>query len=51
MHCPNVVAQICTHGAMYEDSCADCGCALILHDRKTGRCCLHSAVEEATKEE
>lgn len=49
MICPNVTVQISTNGAMYEDPCDDCGCALILHNRRTGQCCLHTAVEQATE--
>ena len=43
--CPNVAEQIRDPAALYEDACADCGCALILHNKRTGQCCLHTAVE------
>lgn len=46
MICENVRVQISEAGAMYEHPCADCGCALILHNRQTGSCCLHTAVEQ-----
>jgi hypothetical protein len=45
--CPHVGDQTREPTALYEDACRDCGCPLILHDRKTGKCCLHTAVEEA----